>query len=163
MSKSLKKAMILIGIFYTMMFGAIGYTLNKAFSEHQDVMDTEYYSKGLDYQAIIDRRAKAKKAGWSLKGLPQDNSHFKAGVPIPLEVIIKGNDGKNVNQAQLKIVLDKRAGGGRLKDIIISPNEKGILKGQFILPEAGYWEVYIFADLKDAGEIVERRMLSAGT
>jgi hypothetical protein len=66
-SSSLRRAFIVIGLFFAVFFVAIFYTVRTAVQSYEPPTDPGYHEKGMDYQKRIDEFDRAKERGWSLK------------------------------------------------------------------------------------------------
>ncbi|MCB1200396.1 MAG: FixH family protein [Leptospiraceae bacterium] len=160
MSKSLKKALVLIGIFYLFMFAAIGYTLAIAFEKHQDVMDEAYFEKGLNYQETLDRRALAQKNGWYVdwsKSRLNTAGHLYTGKNI-LELQLLGPV-KIPTETVVSLGADFRAGGSQIKKMALTQKGENTFVGEIVFPSPGTWEIDLVVNLADQGEIAESKLI----
>lgn len=79
MSSSLRRAFIVIGLFFVVFFVAIFYTVRTAVKSYEPPTDPAYHEKGLDYQKRNDEFDRARARGWTAKINLFDAESIQAG------------------------------------------------------------------------------------
>ncbi len=156
MSKSLRQAFWLIGVFFALLFVAIGYTLHLAFSGFEPSMDEAYYRKGMDYQVHIDRFRRGETAGWRLEGGIPSTGVTVGNRPVRFRLTAPKPIGETV---RLQLRLERRASTRDRQQIVVPGEVRGndvAFSGSLRVPGPGSWE--LFADAGTATTAVFRRM-----
>ncbi|MCB1170715.1 MAG: FixH family protein [Leptospiraceae bacterium] len=146
----MKTAFWLIGIFFTLMVIALGYTLKLALDNAEPILDETYYEKGLDYQAHIDAREKAEAMGFRIQGEVFDRSSLERGeqsigwtLVVPEGQIVQAGD------VDFKLTLDQPATSRYRQVLEIQPDEIQQVDGNLVflkkvnLKRPGYWDVIV--------------------
>jgi nitrogen fixation protein FixH len=162
MSRSLKRAFILIGVFFIALFIGIGFTLKLAFASHEPVTDERYYERGLDYQQRLDALSRGEANGWELdSSLFQDPeaTTLAPGVTA-VEWTLTNRRGEEIQNAEVRITLDRPAtSAGRTTRVVRLADGERInaslyrFKTDLALPRAGYWDVTFEAKVNADAEL----------
>ncbi|MEQ8350873.1 MAG: FixH family protein [Leptospiraceae bacterium] len=150
MSESMKTAFWLIGIFFTLMLIALGYTLKLALDNAEPILDETYYEKGLDYQAHIDAREKAEDLGYRIQGDVFEADLLSRGnQSISWTLIVPEGQNLNPEDVSFTLVLDQPATSRYrqivkmdAKDIQIQQNNL-VFQKEITIPRPGYWDVIV--------------------
>ncbi|MCB1305629.1 MAG: FixH family protein [Leptospiraceae bacterium] len=144
----MKTAFWLIGIFFVVLFIALGYTLKVAFENQEPILDESYYEKGLDYQAHIDAREKAEKLGFVIQSDLFEKSSLSRGQQnLKWTLVIPAGQSVDRNSLEFKLILDQPATSKYRQIVDIKGSEASEQNGNLVfekevtLNRPGYWDL----------------------
>ena len=142
MSKSLKQAFALIGLFFALLFAAVAITLQLAFAGFEPSLDDSYYRRGLDYQERVNRLERGRKAGWELSlRLPPEPVPMG---PVVIEAMLAGSGAKE-EQPELQLRLERPASTRGRQSVIVRGRRVGNalrFRAEMPVRAPGTWELY---------------------
>ncbi len=162
MSRSLKRAFTIIGLFFIALFIGIGFTLKLAFENVEPVTDERYYERGLDYQQRLDALNRGEANGWELdSSLFQDPEARPLAPGVhPVEWTLANRRGEEIQDAEVRITLDRPAtSSGRTTSVVRLADGERInaslyrFKTNLALPRGGYWDVTFEAKVNSDAEL----------
>lgn len=126
--------------FFLVIFVVDGFMVYKAVTTHTGVVDPAAYERGVNYNAVLERRARQLASGWhsdlSLKG----SRH--------IYFTLYDAEGVVVPEAFVTAELVRPTYSGQ--DFAVVLHEKADMAGQYAaavdFPDAGYWEIRIRAE-----------------
>ncbi|MDH5719674.1 MAG: FixH family protein [Spirochaetia bacterium] len=151
MSKSLKIAFILIGVFFLILFSVNFYYVTLAHEVKQPLIDERYYEKGLFFQEELNKKARAKEEKWKLESEILINGNLKEG-ENEIKVRIFSEKNIAVTDAEVYIFLERTATANlrqKIKLLIEKPEKNAgdgvFFKGKLNVPAKGNWDLSIKA------------------
>jgi len=162
MSKSLKRAFIVIGLFFLCLFVAIGYTLTLAFRTHQPLVKERYYETGLDYQKRLDALERGREQGYAIQSAILGAKQVSRETPR-LEWKLVNTQGRAIESAEFMVVFDRPASTKqqRVYRFDLSNGEKVnettyAFATDIELPASGYWEVKFDGSVNGDADVFAR-------
>lgn len=147
MSRSLKRAFTLIGVFFAVLFVAIGATLSLTFAAFEPPMDDSYYRRGLEYQQQLQKLADGRQSGWKLVlfNISRDKPVVVGPVPVELH-LIGGGPYDGVVEMDLRL---ERPASTRGRQLLRFRGQRSgskfVFKGMLQVSAPGAWELFAVA------------------
>lgn len=153
MDKSLRYTFYGIITTFLLLFWATYHTLKIAFTDHEGVMNKDYYEIGLNYEKFIEEQKKLMEEGYHFEGnlfgehptLKSGDNKFSIGFfrgDVPIE------------DAKISLKLEKRATDKYTKVLVLPATSKGIYEGFTNLNMEGKWFLTVTGD--DHGKILKK-------
>lgn len=160
MSKSLRTAFILIGVTLTSVITFLVLVTRMAILQHEPVMDSSYYEKGLDYEARIRSLKKAEEQGWALNVPFKDFGELSRG-SNPLSMTLTGPAAPK--SAVLRVIVERPATAKDRKTIEVDMSKAKPVPGglefavDLNLPEHGQYEISSEVRVNNEADVYVRR------
>ncbi len=163
MGKELRRAFIIIGVFFLTLFAGIGYTLKLAFENHQPVLVDRYYERGLDYQKHLDALERGRSEGWDFEAPMLEDGAALARGEQNIEVRLVNRKSPKVSEkienASVRLTFDRPAttDGRQEFEFSLADAQKSGDGYAFVaavqLPRPGYWDVRLDGTINDGADV----------
>jgi len=130
-----KKIFITLAIFFGVIFLANGTLIYLAASSDDGMVDSNYYSKGLNYQSTLNERLRQKAMDWTV-----DFKRDKSG-EYRLKVIDR--ESKPIEEAKVNLIFFRPTQSGYDQNLSLKEEKPGFYSGKIELPLKGIWDVNI--------------------
>ena len=166
MSKSLKRAVIVMGIAFAILVAGIVYSFKIASDSFEPAMHEDYVNRGLDYQKLLDSNEKARSEGWSLE---VKTGTLHTAIENILPITVANEKGLPIESIEFEAYLERPATMKKRRKIIIDNVEGCVqsaacnLQGKVDKLAPGYYDLMIIAILNKSSRLVlQKRMIAQG-
>lgn len=162
MGTELRRAFIVIGVFFLTLFVAIGYTLKLAFENHQPLLVDRYYERGLDYQQYLDGLERGRSEGWDFEAkiLEEGTALSRGEQNIEVRLVNRKSAQISPKNASVRLTFDRPATTEGRREFEFSLDDARKVAGDgyaFVaaveLPRSGYWDVRLDGRINDGADV----------
>jgi hypothetical protein len=160
MSKSLRIAFILIGLTLSATIIFLVLVARVAIQNHEPVMDSSYYEKGLDYEARVRSLKKGEEQGWVLDVPFQEGAEMPRGTS---KLVLKLSGPAQPKSAALRVMVERPATAKYRQTIELNMSGAKAVPGGLEFPveinlnERGTFEIFSEVRVNDEADVYVRR------
>ncbi|NCN09351.1 MAG: nitrogen fixation protein FixH [Leptospira sp.] len=143
LDKSVKAAFYAMGVIFIGLIIATAITIYIANKDHEDVIDRNYYEKGLNYEKTLEDNRIMEKEGYSISGnLFTERLPFIRGKNIVELSFLKKDE--PIDDGSLLLIRERGATKKFTESYQFTNLGNGKYKAEIDIPEIGQWVITVY-------------------